>query len=74
VAGQFSFHERSWWGFLAWLIWRSERFVAAVKQDRDKLTFKFKLAVDKGNAAALVSFLRRDRGCERPQQSSLSIR
>jgi hypothetical protein len=35
----------------------SERFVAAVEQDRDKLAFKFKLAVDKGNAAALVSFL-----------------
>ena len=29
----------------------------AVEQDRDKLAFKFKLAVDKGNAAALVSFL-----------------
>ena len=35
----------------------SDRFVAAVEQDRDKLAFKFKLAVDKGNAAALVSFL-----------------
>jgi len=35
----------------------SERFVAAVEQDRDKLVSKFKLAVDKGNAAALVSFL-----------------
>ena len=35
----------------------SERFVVAVEQDRDKLAFKFKLAVDKGNVAALVSFL-----------------
>jgi len=31
--------------------------VAAVEQDRDKLASKFKLAVDKGNVAALVSFL-----------------
>src|SRR5437899_7871256 len=35
----------------------SERFVAAVEQDLDKLASKFKLAVDKGNVAALVSFL-----------------
>jgi len=35
----------------------SARFVAAVEQDRDKLAFKFKLSVDKGNVAALVSFL-----------------
>ena len=32
-------------------------FVAAVEQDLDKLASKFKLAEDKGNAAALVSFL-----------------
>jgi hypothetical protein len=29
----------------------------AVEQDRDTFAFKFKLAVDKGNAAALASFL-----------------
>jgi hypothetical protein len=31
--------------------------VAAVEQDRDKFAFELKLAVDKGNAAAFVSFL-----------------
>jgi hypothetical protein len=54
-------HEwHSWlprWDFANAVGRNSEPFLAAVEQDLDKLASKFKLAEDKGNAAALVSFL-----------------
>jgi hypothetical protein len=45
------------WDFANAVSGNGKCFVVAVEKDRDKLVSKLERAVDKGNAAALVSFL-----------------